>query len=570
MSSAYPPSGGASARECQHCGMFLPPNEVSCRNCGYSNAPAQESNGAGSVPAMASWGRMPPTSSGSPSRDAGQQRGQPSPAAPTMQNMFSGQPPVPQLSLGRSTVALPRETIPPEQSVQSLQKSVKEGKNPQNQIPVLDGIRAVACLSVLSFHLNQVTAALHGINNYLAALAYFGESGVILFFLLSGFLLFLPYAKALLFDSAWPSPYRFYLRRIFRILPGYFVALFLFVLFFHPEYMQLQFFLFALNFRATEVVDPAFWTLAVEMLFYTLLPLLAWIFRVVVGRGPVGWRMLKLIVCLLVMVAWGMLSQYWGLYIAQTSQLDFFIPHALSSALLPLIHGDKGNFAEVFAMGMLLCVVYTFTHYASPGTSWGVRISRLTPLMWIGGLAVVAFLSLCHLYAVRTFVRIDSATIFPFLDPYASSIGYYWPFYQSLVYAVGYGLCMGAVVYGSPASKRVFECSLVRALGSISFSLYLWHLPLLFLFADAVAPTLADNGLGSPVVYLALWCWAIVIILPVSVFVYRSVEKPGISFGRWGEQTAGLFESQKRAKQEANSSQGVRERTASEEKRAAL
>src|SRR5579862_6363487 len=51
MSSSYPPYGGTQVRSCQRCGVALPPNEVYCGNCGYSNAPAQGGN-----PANASWG----------------------------------------------------------------------------------------------------------------------------------------------------------------------------------------------------------------------------------------------------------------------------------------------------------------------------------------------------------------------------------------------------------------------------------------------------------------------------------------------------------------------------------
>src|SRR5215475_1313594 len=86
-----------------------------------------------------------------------------------------------------------------------------EVSKPKNHLFVLDGVRAVACLGVLSYHANFL-ARNYGIWNPLmskvwnplkdsnAALIYFGESGVILFFLLSGFLLFLPFAKVLLFD----------------------------------------------------------------------------------------------------------------------------------------------------------------------------------------------------------------------------------------------------------------------------------------------------------------------------------------------------------------------------------
>jgi peptidoglycan/LPS O-acetylase OafA/YrhL len=96
-----------------------------------------------------------------------------------------------------------------------------ETKKAPQQIPVLDGIRAIACLIVLSYHMS-ILAHDYGIlsplqsTNQLAVIvtsfgaffAQFGESGVILFFVLSGFLLFLPYAKALLIESPWPSPRR--------------------------------------------------------------------------------------------------------------------------------------------------------------------------------------------------------------------------------------------------------------------------------------------------------------------------------------------------------------------------
>ena len=187
----------------------------------------------------------------------------------------------------------------------------------KSQIPVLDGIRAVACLAVLSYHVNflarnyGIWRPLHGINTLIAALVYFGESGVTLFFLLSSFLLFLPFAKALLFDSPWPSLRRFYLRRIFRIVPGYFVALCLITLFFHPEFLHHNhwqdlwlFLTFRMNNALSQQLNGPFWTLAIEFQFYLLLPMLAWLFRLTVRRGTVRWRMLKLTLCLFIMTAW--------------------------------------------------------------------------------------------------------------------------------------------------------------------------------------------------------------------------------------------------------------------------
>src|SRR5579884_3681083 len=102
----------------------------------------------------------------------------------------------------------------------------------RSNIAALDGVRASACLIVMSYHI-----CLIGFSTYLwnpfspshplfGAIVRAGMSGVTLFFVLSGFLLFMPYAKALLHPQApWPLARHFYLRRVFRIIPAYYVCL---------------------------------------------------------------------------------------------------------------------------------------------------------------------------------------------------------------------------------------------------------------------------------------------------------------------------------------------------------
>ncbi len=101
-----------------------------------------------------------------------------------------------------------------------LEDNKREGKT---SIAVLDGVRAVAVILVLTYHINRVSGDnLWNMADYplASSVSTAGSSGVLLFFVLSGFLLFLPYAKSLLFDSAWPSARSFYLRRAFRIIPA--------------------------------------------------------------------------------------------------------------------------------------------------------------------------------------------------------------------------------------------------------------------------------------------------------------------------------------------------------------
>src|SRR5260221_544822 len=119
-------------------------------------------------------------------------------------------------------------------SLENLQASVKrrwidysqritaslEIKKQRGHLLVLDGVRAAACLAVLLQHIIYQVVLITGlwkpagkIQVLLASALNFGASAVILFFLLSSFLLFLPFAKALLFDGQWPSVSRFFISR---------------------------------------------------------------------------------------------------------------------------------------------------------------------------------------------------------------------------------------------------------------------------------------------------------------------------------------------------------------------
>jgi len=97
-------------------------------------------------------------------------------------------------------------------------------------IPVLDGLRGLAVIWVALFHFVVLRAgdtwvdALHGMPA-LDALVRSGYLGVDLFFLLSGFLLALPWIAHANAGLPPPSTAAFYVRRARRILPAYYVQL---------------------------------------------------------------------------------------------------------------------------------------------------------------------------------------------------------------------------------------------------------------------------------------------------------------------------------------------------------
>ncbi|HLZ62980.1 MAG TPA: acyltransferase [Ktedonosporobacter sp.] len=424
--------------------------------------------------------------------------------------------------------------------IQASSQSISQflgDKKPKNAIPVLDGLRAIACLSVIMVHMNQLSNEfgiwkfhLDGIGAYISAASLFGESGVILFFLLSGFLLFLPYAKSLLFDSDWPSTRRFYTRRIFRILPGYYVALCLLLLFFNPLYLQTEhwhdlwlFLTFHMDFPPTfQKLNGPFWTLAIEFRFYMALPLLSWLMALVVRRGALHWRLTKLTLCLLLMLAWGFGTLYWGLFLARALPLALWFPHPIAETLTSyLFTAQKGKYFEVFSIGMLIAMLYVYRQNTPPCKHATHKRDLLHPLLFTLGLAGLAFMTLW---------RYNAQTL-PLFNP---SIPF-WATYKDLFYPIGhaicYGLCMFALLHGPNWLRRPFAWTPLRWIGLISFSLYMWHYPFMTHFVWFSLSTYQKLGWNQFAQGCVFWLWTLLTAFPASIILYRLVEMPGIRLG---------------------------------------
>ncbi|HEV8192117.1 MAG TPA: acyltransferase family protein, partial [Ktedonobacterales bacterium] len=91
-------------------------------------------------------------------------------------------------------------------------------ENGPQEIRSLDGLRAVAALMVVVFHcLLWVKAYYTPVSQAINSSWYFLANGVWLFFVLSGFLLSLPYVHTMLAARSLPSAANFYRRRALRI-----------------------------------------------------------------------------------------------------------------------------------------------------------------------------------------------------------------------------------------------------------------------------------------------------------------------------------------------------------------
>ena len=151
-------------------------------------------------------------------------------------------------------------------------------------MPELDSLRGVAILLVLFFHgfnYPGVMSRFSGIERLFVTAAFTGWTGVYLFFVLSGFLI-----TGILLDSKPKPQYyrRFYIRRALRILPAFYLLLFLLVVLTRVGWLEgrrigwpfvtLSFFYLA---NVTDLFGvpaqyAALWSLAVEEHFYLLWP----------------------------------------------------------------------------------------------------------------------------------------------------------------------------------------------------------------------------------------------------------------------------------------------------------
>lgn len=169
----------------------------------------------------------------------------------------------------------------------------------QPRLARIESLRAVAALAVVVCH---VFAYSHHwapviFQGYLHRALMGGGFGVELFFVLSGYLMYRPFARRD-FGGRGPIDLKTYARnRALRILPLYYVAMVVLLVFTQhggtsEQWWRFSFFAQSFSARTAQTVDGPMWSLVVELQFYVLLPLLAmavgWVSRHSRGRGIIA------------------------------------------------------------------------------------------------------------------------------------------------------------------------------------------------------------------------------------------------------------------------------------------
>lgn len=359
----------------------------------------------------------------------------------------------------------------------------------------IDSVRAIAALAVVVGHVFAFSLAFEGIyDGYANRLLIGGGLGVCLFFTLSGYLLFLPFAKHAFHGGGRISLATYARNRVLRIVPLFYLVMG-FLLLVRPRGADLgdwwRWALFVHNWSPDTAtrLDSAAWSLGVEMQFYLALPVLAvavaWASR---GRVLVGAGLVALLG----------LASYWV-------RRHWVLSGVGVEPLSPL----KGAFSlpslfYMFAAGMLLALVKLHADRR------GLRLPG--PLghssAWLAA-AFVGYLLLCV-----DFTR------------------------QEPGIAVVSVLLIGACVLPLRAGRaiRVLEWKPLVLVGVASYSLYLLHLPILETITGVhgeVDERRRDvTTVGEPTDFKLLLLITVPVALAAAALSYRVVEKPFLGLRR--------------------------------------
>ena len=316
--------------------------------------------------------------------------------------------------------------------------------------PAIDGLRGFAVLLVIWFHSSYFVTIgmeeqLGGITYGYYLLSILGETGVDLFFVLSGFLI-----TGILIDTAHDKHVfkNFYIRRSLRIFPLYYMVTGLFLIYFFVvigvenldgtrallHLFYLQNWTFEHNQDQFMLLDHT-WSLAVEEQFYLLWPLVFLSFY----KGSV--KDVVLICLTVIAISWGL-----RIYLSNIEQYKWAYTFTISRM-------------DGLALGALLSVLCARHRDAIEGA---VKFLPFVILAMAAGILYLLF---------SQDAKMDSHHIM-----------------------IKYGLILFSVLYVSllayvflsqdqNLTKRIFSMTWLREVGRVSYGMYLFHTPVMMIGA---------------------------------------------------------------------------------------
>jgi peptidoglycan/LPS O-acetylase OafA/YrhL len=360
----------------------------------------------------------------------------------------------------------------------------------------IEGLRGLAALGVVVTHAGSILApatasGVPGIG--------FARHGLTLFFALSGFLLYRPFVLSLIAGKPHPPARAFLRNRIIRIFPGYLTVLLIVNLLslaaLPPseygsgvkESGSLSFIDFIINATLLQTYMPYYfhsglsvaWSLSVEVTFYFLLPLIAYLGRALVVKP--GYYLAAIAPALLLLLIGAMGKVWLTIYTAQF-EISGFESATWSNSMIGVVSHSIIVQADLFSYGMFAAIALAFIQR--------VELSNRTVL-------VVRIVGLC----------LSAGLV-------ATSLSIAGPVFADSLVGVACGLII-VLVQLSPIQRtvslsRVLETKPFRLLGLWSYGLYLWHVPVIW-WLQRSSFALLDSRLGLFGNFIVVCCLSLLL-----------------------------------------------------------
>ncbi len=322
------------------------------------------------------------------------------------------------------------------------------------RFPALDAVRGMAALAVVGFHAYKDVAGRPLLDTPIGTLFLALDWGVPVFFVLSGFLLYRPFAAAAAGGTARPASMAFLLRRAVRILPAYWLVLAVYASLAAPGQLWsveglLRFGLLQQAYQHATVyhILATAWTLSVEVSFYVALPLLAAVLARAAGPQPGLARHLASLAGL-VMLMIGVARLVVAPLESRIGEDPAMAGFSLPGAFLP------------FATGMAIAIVHVHRRELR-------GLPRRLRAVWLGGLR-----------SDRVWLAGAGLLLVVGLLVEGRNIA---PWNSTLAITLAAGLLFVPLVFrpsGSRLARRLGTTPVLVGVGTLSYGIYLWHWPI--------------------------------------------------------------------------------------------
>jgi peptidoglycan/LPS O-acetylase OafA/YrhL len=353
-------------------------------------------------------------------------------------------------------------------------------KSPSSNVQInsLDGLRGIAILFVLLSHTSNAGINITPTLNFSGS----GKYGVFLFFVLSAYLLtyqLLSFSKKdLIRIDFW---FTYIKRRFFRVFPLFIIVLMTSYMF--SDLFKIQYFV---HLTFSELVGHIFlvlgknifWTIPVEFKWYLILPFVILCDYFILKKN--------LTIVLVVMIIF--------LYI---SNMFLWPPDQFNLNTV-----EVGPYVPIFITGSFAAIIQKRISNVFPRWSCAMRVT-------FDLISVVILILIIILIPSFTSILFESDIKPDYLHREYLFFGFLW------------SLLIVCQINGKGWFSRFLSFPFFRFLGIISFSLYLWHTPIVRLVN-------AHISINSAMSVLAIFLFSII----VSVGSYLLIERPFIEFAK--------------------------------------